>query len=621
LGLLFGTIFPKRGFLLGSLALISIILFSLWKLYSEPPIFSYNPVFGFFPGPLYDEAIPITSTLVIYRLIVVCWGLFFLTALGLIRGFKQKAASPVNIIAIIMLLSVFVISHLKEGELGIGYTRDYITENFLMASLDTEHFVIYYTPGTLEAKHIALIAGDHEWRYHQLKDLLQVTSKDKIRSYIYPNTETRKKLIGAGETTIANPIHREIHLVYDSFPNPVLKHELTHVMSSEFGMKVLRVSPKVGLIEGLAVAADWNEDEFTPHQWSKVMIMSKASTNIKEIIGLGFWHASPSKSYTIMGSFVRYLIDSYGIERFKTVYKTGDFSIYGKSLDELISDWKRFLEGIPLPDNGLLLAEHRFSELGIFQAVCPRKVAILRNKGLKAFKDGNFYRAGKFLFEALNLDRSDPVLIQSLAYTYYYDGDYSKLTNIVDKDGARSLPEVDKNILVNLRGNALWQSGRVGNAKSIFEALIAKSLPDDIKREIDIKLSAISAGGEIENKLREYFGTRDKLNQVAILGEVVNKFPNYAPAYYLLGRIFFAKGDYKMAVAFSLKSELLGLPSENLLKENSRILGISLFATRDYEGAIKRFERIVNTDPDKALKDYVLDFIDRCKWAKSSELK
>lgn len=612
LGLLIGNLFPKKGFFLGSFVLISTILFSLWKLYIDPPIFSYNPVFGFFPGPLYDEAIPITSTLFVYRMIVVLWGLLFLSILGLIRSLRHNMIRMVNLLSVLILISTLVLLHLKDGELGIEYTRDYITRNFLTASIETEHFVIYYMPGTPESEHITLIAGDHEWRYHQLKDFLQVdTNTTKIRSYIYPDAETRKRLIGAGDTTIANPIHREIHLVYDSFPNPVLKHELTHVMSSEFGMKLLRVSPKIGLIEGLAVAADWSADKFTPHEWSKAMIKAKSALDIKGILGFGFWRAPPKKGYMLMGSFVRYLIDTYGIEKFKIVYRTGNFSIYGKSLDELISDWKAFLDSIPIPENAPVLAKYRFSEPSIFQAVCPRKVALLKENGIRAFRNGNLYKAGEFFSEALNLDKTDPILIESLAYTYYYENDYTKLINIINR--AQFLPSVDKNILENIRGNVLWQLGK--DAKPVFESLITEPLPDDIKREIEIKLSAISYGGEIEKRMREYFGTRDRLSQIMILEEIAKIFPDYSPAYYLAGRMFFDKADYKKANFFLIKSESIGLPSEALEEENARILGISLFAIGDYKGAIKRFEQITSMSSDKAFKDYSMDFIERCKWA------
>ncbi|HEX3035934.1 MAG TPA: tetratricopeptide repeat protein [Thermodesulfobacteriota bacterium] len=617
LGLLCGAIFPKRGFLIGSLVLLATVCFSLWKLYSEPPVFSYNPVFGFFPGPLYDEAIPITSTLIVYRLIVVCWGLFFLNILWLIRGFKYKAVGVGTVLTLFMLIVLLTVSQLKKEELGITYTRNYITENFLTASVETEHFVIYYTPGTPEARNIELIAGDHEWRYHQVREFLQVSSENKIRSYIYPDIRMRKKLMGAGETTIANPIHREIHLVYDSFPNPVLKHELVHVMSSEFGTNLLKISPKVGLMEGLAVAADWSGDEFTPHEWSKAITNFNSVPDMESIIGLGFWYAPASKSYTLMGSFVRYLIDSYGIQKFKTLYRTGDFSIYEKGADKLISEWKKFLTGIPTSKKLSAMAESMFSQTSIFQGRCPRRIADLRDKGLEAFKGGNFYEAKGFFRRALSFNQSDPILINSLAYAYYYDKDYINLIGIVDKP--MSLPEVDKNILENLRGNMLWQSGKVQTAKAIFKSLQEETLPDDIKREIQIKLTSISAGGKIEDKIREYFSTRDRLSQVAILEEIIRDFPDYASAYYLLGRIFFNNGDYAKAAYYLSQAELLGLPSKRIRKENSRILGTSLFATGDYGGAIKRFEYIINMGKGK--KGGTYDLIDRCKWMQSRKLE
>ena len=620
LGILLGTVFPKRGFLLGALVLLSTIGFSLWKLYLNPPIFFYNPVIGFFPGPLYDEVIPVTFALVIYRLGVVCWGLLFLMVLKQMRGFKHNRVNWGSMLVIVILIPILAMLQLKKEELGITYTRSHITKNFLSASLETEHFVIYYTPGTPEARDMTLIANDHEWRYKQLMEFLQVRSKDKIRSYIYPDVETRKKLIGAGQTTIANPIHREIHLVYGSFPDPILKHELTHVMSSEFGMRVLRVSPKVGLIEGLAVAADWSgANGFTPHQWSKSMFIKGAAPDVKEIIGLGFWYAPQQKSYTVMGSFCRYLIDNYGIEKFKSLYQSGDFSVYGMSLDALVSEWRKFLDGIYIPESAPILAEYRFSEPSIFQAKCPRKVAALRDEGLTAFRDGNLYVAGKLFNEALGFDERNPALLDSLAYIYYYDKDYGKVMDLVAR--ADSLPKVDRNILENLRGNVLWQSGKLAQAEAVFESLLEKALPDDIKREIEIKLSSIRSGGVIEDKIRDYFGTRHRLNQVVVLQEIIKVSPDYGPAYYLLGRIFFNEGNYAVASSFLSQSESLVLSSENLRKENSRILGISLFAAGNYEAAVKSFKNLLDMSQNEALKEFAVDFVERCEWARSKSLK
>jgi tetratricopeptide (TPR) repeat protein len=504
---------------------------------------------------------------------------------------------------------------MKEEELGINYTRNYIKENFLTGSTETDHFVIYYKQGTPEANNIKLIADDHEWRYKELKEFLEVNPRGKIRSYIYPDKDTRKRLIGAGETTIANPIQGEIHLVYDIFPDPLLKHELTHVMSSEFGMKVLRVSPKVGLIEGLAVAADWNGERYTPHQWAEAMIRTDSAPEVKDVIGLGFFQAPPSKGYTVMGSFVRYLVDTYGIENFKNVYRTGSFSVYGKGIDELISEWREFLGGIHIPDKLLALAHYRFSQPSIFQGKCPRRIAALTDKGFRAFEDGNFYEAKKCFIEASGLKSRDPIIIEGLAYTYYFDRNYNELIDLINR--SQAIPDVQKNILENLRGNALWQLGKVKDAKSIFESLLEKPLPEDVRREVEIKLTAISAGGETERKIREYFGTRDKLYQAVILGEVIKDFPDYAPAYYLLGRLFYKNKDFKKAASFLLESESIGLPTESIEIENLRLLGVSLFAAGDYDGAIRSFQSILNLESNEVPREYAIDFIERCESARS----
>lgn len=618
LGLLTGTVYPRRGFFLGSFLIIFTICFSLWDLYFSPGVFFYNPVFGFFPGPLYDEFIPITLTLVIYRIMIFCWGLFFLIVLSFIRGIKYKQVGVWDYLALFIMLFILVFAHYKGEDIGIKYSREYITEKVLTASIETQNFRIFYEQGTQVEKHINLIAADHEWRYRQLREFLRVDPKQKIRSYIYPDNKTRKKYMGAGDTTIANPIHREIHLVYSTFPHPLLKHEITHILSAEFGTRILKISPKIGLIEGLAVAADWNLDGLSKHEWSQTMIRAGDAPEINDIIGLGFWFAPAKKSYTLMGSFSRFLIDEYGIERFKELYKTGSFTPYSKSLDELTSEWKSFLDSIYLPEDASILAEHKFSEQSIFESQCPRKVASLKDEGFSAFRDGNYYKAKMLFLKALSFNKTDPVLIDSLAYAYYYNKDYQQLLSLVELDGP--LPSVDKAIIENLAGNVLWNTGETERARSVFASLLNRSIPGDLERELLIKISSMFAGQQTEDNMREVFSTKDKLVQVSLLEEIIRKSPEYSPAYYLLGKLFFINGDYERAARYLLKSDKGGLYNEILDRENLRLLGISLYAIGNYEGAVRTFQRLKSIDPDGILGEYSNDFIKRSEWAEKRKL-
>ncbi len=618
LGLLTGYVLRRRGFIAGALILIGIFAYSLLELYREPSLFVYNPLYGFFPGPIYDEAIPVTDTLVVYRLVTALWGVLFLALLHLANGFSYRRVGAWDFIKLLVLGVALLTAYSYENELGISYDREYITEKILPASLETDNFVIYYDPSSPEAGHMDLIAGDHEWRYNELSRFLGLDTQDKIRSYVYPDTETRKMVVGAGDTTIANPIHKEIHLVYETFPDPVLKHELTHVMAGDFGTELLRMSPKVGLLEGLAVAADWGGDGYDPHQWSKAIIENGMAPDIEDIAGFGFWYAPPGLSYTLMGSFSRYLIDTYGIEKFKTVYRTGDFSLFGKSLPGLAADWKKFLEGVDAPWDINELAKARYGAPSIFTASCPRKVGALKAEGYEYYGSDKYLRARESFTEALGYDGNDPVLLIGLAYSSYYAGDYDGAAGIAGGPGATT--EADRSVLENIRGNALWQKGDTDAAAGIFRSLRGKPLPQDLKREIDIKLSALGTGGTPEESLREFFSTRDRTLQAVSLTESILDSPDYAPHYYLMGRLLFNSGEYERAIPYLSTAEYLGLPTEETARENLRLLGVSLFATGRYDESALIWSRTASGGDEESRK-YALDFMERTAWGRKNRLK
>jgi len=616
-GLLFGYFFGRKGIFTGFITILIIALYALWKLYHGVSIFVYNPIFGFFPGPLYDEAIPISLTLIISRVTVLFWGILLLLALRIASGFRNNLIRIWDVLLLVILVIAIITTHLNESEIGISYTRDYITQNILSGSIETENFVIYYAPGTPEAKNIELIAMDHEWRYKQLKEALDLDSTQKIRSYIYPDIKTRKILTGAGETTIANPIHNEIHLIYDSFPHPVLKHELVHVMAGEFGNNVLKLSPKIGLLEGIAVAVDWRGQRFTPHEWSKVMLEMGIAPKIEDIIGFGFWYSSAEVSYTLMGSFSRYLIDSYGIEKFKSAYKTGNFSIYGKNLGELSQEWQEFINTVETPPETKAIAEARFSRPSIFEATCPRKVAELKNQGYESFENDNYFDARNNFSDALAYNNSDPNLINWLAYSHYYEGNFDRALEIANSSTPGS--KIDKDLLRNLKGNAVWQTGNAEEALQIFKNLLNEQLPDSTKRELEIKIETISENSQVEDNIRQFFGTRDKVLQLTYLQNAIMSDPLYAPSYYLKGRLLFNKGEYEKAIPELIHAYLLELPSYRLTNENLRILGISLFAKGNYDQSIAVFEELMRIEENEAARQYATDFIERAKWIKEQK--
>lgn len=617
IGLVSGYFFGRNGIFLGLIIILIIGLYALWQLYYGLSIFVYNPIFGFFPGPLYDEAIPITLTLIISRITVLFWGILLLLGLKIANGLGQSLIRIWDTLLFILIAIMIAAVYMNESKIGISYSREYITQHILSESLETENFIIYYPPGTPQAKDIELIAKDHEWTYNQLKEDLNLDTTQKIKSYIYPDIKTRKKLSGAGETTIANPIHNEIHLIYDTFPHPVLKHELVHVMAGEFGGKFLKLSPKIGLLEGIAVAVDWRGQRFTPHQWSKVMVDMGIAPKIQDIVGFGFWYAPPQVSYTLMGSFSRYLIDNYGIENYKSAYKTGNFSKYEKSLDELALEWQEFLSTVETPPEVVAIAEVRFSRPSIFQATCPRRIAELKNQGYENFENDNYYKARQNFSKALTYDNSDSNIISWLAHSHYYEGNYDRALEIANSLVQSS--QMEKDLLTNIKGNSYWQKGVKEKALQIFNGLLEQQLTESTRRELEIKISALNSNAQIEKNIREFFATRDEVLQLTYLHDANMSDPLYAPAYYLKGRLYFNKGEYEKAVTELIRAYLLELPSDRLNNENLRILGISLFAKGNYDQAIAILDQYLVNEKNEASKQYANDFINRSKWVKEQK--
>jgi len=53
-------------------------------------------------------------------------------------------------------------------------------------------------------------------------------------------------------------------------------------------------------------------------------------------------------SYTHSASFIKYLIDTYGLEKFEKIYNEKDLAnkieeIYGKTISEIENDWVAFI--------------------------------------------------------------------------------------------------------------------------------------------------------------------------------------------------------------------------------------------------------------------------------------
>ena len=393
--------FSRFQTLIVSLIYLGILSITFFELYLNPQVYFFNPVYGYFPGTIYDEGLSVSSKLFFYRCInIIFFGIIFLV-LG--KRIKEKKRANKNLIMVVLLLSG--IFYYFSPHLGYSTTYRRLS-NELPVTLETENFIIH-TDRAIQQEELKLIALNQEFYLQQLELFFQVEQKEKIHSFIYRSNVQKKDLFGSGDADVAKPWLNNIYTSMDSWEH-TLKHELAHCVSANFGVGIFKVAAgfNPALIEGIAEAADNSYDDNEIHFLAALAYNNNYKVNITSILtGLNFFSSASSLGYIYSGSFIRYLSENYGISRIKKYYTTNDFeSSYDVQLEEVVKNYYSFLEGIELP-NTEDKAHYYFGRKAIFYKVCPRYISDRLDEGWKMYNSDNIEGA-RITFTDL-LDKSD----------------------------------------------------------------------------------------------------------------------------------------------------------------------------------------------------------------------
>lgn len=636
---------------------------SVFRLATQPPVFVYNPIVGYFPGPIYDEVVVITSTLLVARTIVlvsvlamvaglcVCFDSsarkIRLSLLMKIRGggpdggpdygpdgstaggpdsgpdgsqVGENAATGMAMRVIFLaLLAVLAAAYAYRAPLGIVIDRAYIQQT-LGGHRQTAHFNIYYDQNTISNWNIDLIARDHEYQLDRIMRYLDVPPPStRIASYIYANADQKKRLMGARHTSIERPGSDEMHLNNASFPHPVLKHELVHVLSASFGNSLYGGSYWIGFHEGLAEAVDWQDAPMNPHEWSRAMRELGLAPPLENLLSMtGFWTASSSRSYTLCGSFVRFLIERYGLPAFKKAFPTGAVEeSYGRKPAELIAEWETFVDGIQLREDQLRIARQRFIRPAIFRRRCPHEVAALIDRAWQAYNARRYSAAVRDFDRVLELEPENPSALRGLLYGTYRLADYERSESaalLIER------PDQTVGLLADahlVRGDTAWKTGRLDDARRSYEAVAKLHASEDMSRAASIRIEVLDRE-PIRDTIMTYLtavsGHWRLILSVRDAGDLV---PDYGAAYYLLGRWLFRSGSYVEALKYLAKADALGLPGELVQQESLRLAAMAHFYLEDYENSAEYFERLAalaGASGSSGVAKTWEAWIDRCRW-------
>lgn len=601
----------------------------LWQIGFQPPIVGHQLFIGYFSGSIYDEALSLPASLLWYRLLNVAAVAVVLLAIEALWRWRRDLSVRWVVVLLVAATAALGALWVERRELGIDRDRAFIQAE-LGGRIETEHFVIHYPLNDFFVDRRELLAQDHEYRYAEMRAFFETdpASAAKIHSYVYPDRETKGDLMGARRTLVAKLWLKEMHILWRDYGDHMLAHELAHIFTEPFGSGPLRLSMQngigvnMGMVEGVATAADWPADELTPHEAAAAMRRLELAPSIDRLVGAsGFWTQAHGLAYTLVGSFVRYLIDTYGIAPFKAAYATGDFAAaYGKPAGELVDEWERFVDAIALADRELDLARYLYDRPSIFEKVCARTVAELRRKADLAMSQGNVGRGQALYEQIIGFDPANVryrlMYAQALMAGEELDAALGQVEGLLGGEAARPLGPVERAKLLELAGDLAWKLDRPDEADQAYRECLEAGLPADVRRLVEVKQTSVNRGQPARQLAFAY-----------LLGDVDPYVALYYPmtwadragddplAAYLVARRLWATMQW--AEALEHLETAAGLDSELLVLETRRMQAQSLYFLGRLDAAEPIFEALAQADRSSYATE-AAEWLRRIAWRRAS---
>ncbi|MFZ1977814.1 MAG: hypothetical protein WAV76_07635, partial [Bacteroidota bacterium] len=422
------------------------------------------------------------------------------------------------------------------------------------------------------------------------------------------------KLIGASETDISKPWMHQSH-INAADAEHVLKHEMAHLFTAEFGWSPLRISKKSGLIEGTAVAADgaWFEDSV--HRTASLVFASGAPVDAVSILdSFGFASSYAGTSYTLAGSFCSFLVDSYGIEKFKRLYATGSYrAVYGRECSDLASEWEQFIRRLPVTSSDSMKARYFFRRGSIFQKECVRVIADLNQATRHFMSDHDYEQAIASAEHSLNLSRTPEAVLQKVNALFELRKFQDVLTFIrlqesgmPMRDSLHSGTALWDLLPMHLRaGDALWALDSLEQAKREYETLLALHLTMGYDEACSMRLASIDSPERNALKILFVYTTAlDDTGRSTRLSRL-----STPPAKYMSAGMLMAKEHYT-EVEKILESAAGSSPLLEFFR--LRMIGKALFFGMEKERARNIFQQAYSQAPSPAFCRETKEWLDRC---------
>lgn len=382
------------------------LFLSLLPGYTNPQLFSYGWQYGFFPGFIWDEAMELSNAYFAARVEQLVWVAFLLCIAKLFLLPKNRVRwtdrTPLLLIGLIICSIILFVLH---DQLGITSSHAFVQSSLSEEAQPAPNCTIYYAPGSLTNDEVDKIEWNVRWYLHDIERRFQLSADHPpIQIYIYPSGKSMFEYVGTRVASIAKPWLSEVDIAKGHLQS--LQHELTHVLLRQKGVYPFYASWSTGLTEGAAMSVEPEYDGiYTLDEHAARILQLHYATGVEQIMSFtGFAANASEKSYVLAGSFSRYLLSAYGPEKFDRVYASLDWQKeYGKPVDSLEAEWKRWLVPLMTPLTAADSAHFRYyyDRVSIIFDPCLRRIGKLDRRAASAYGKNRFEEAKQLYTSAI----------------------------------------------------------------------------------------------------------------------------------------------------------------------------------------------------------------------------
>jgi tetratricopeptide (TPR) repeat protein len=615
----------------GALGPLISILLSVWRFYSTPAIFAFDPFFGFFSGTLYDTVVEATIPLLTYRLgsslTLIAAGVF---AAHLVHGEEGKLAlrslhRPGLPLLGAACASASLVLTLEGSRLGHWQTASTIERDLGARIAGARCDVIYSR--TMRTEEARLFARDCDEQVPAIERYFEVPNTGRVTAYLFRNPADKRRLMGAGDTFIAKPWRREVYLQAAGYPHPVLGHEIAHVVAGSFAPGPFHIAGKwkgikanPGLIEGVAVAASSEDDPLTPAEWSRAMMDLRILPPLLPLFSFDFLGENASKSYTVAGSFVRFVKAKYGTATLRTWYGGAQLSDLTHAPWEVMEgEWRASLAQIKIPEPAEAVARARFDRPALWGRRCPHTVDLFRKEAERSVEKGDYFQARRTYEELLQLDPRDDNARLAIAGCLLRRDEKQEARKLLSSILAdESASRVAQNRALSQLADLDLEAGDYDRAAQRYGQLASRSFDEDSLRTIEVKVGALSDPRARRAITAFLVGSPergvDTMTAGALLGSWAAEDPTDGLPEYLLGKDLLNRGLFPEAAERLDRALAKRLPPGRVLREALRQRTIVACAIGDATAARKAYDIWLDKgrEPFPARREALQRLLERC---------